>query len=524
MISENQKHILSELTIISKSGIYDGLLRPIAYAISFLTSIVLARTVGASAIGAIGVGLSIMMISQILPGLGLNLTVLRKGGYYLGANDANNVSRLIKLSCISVLVISTSIVFSYFIILRKIAYPLLVRSVGSINVFDDLILVFPLISLIPILQSSFTVIQKNYKITIFDQIIRNISRLVITIVFLFFFNHIIALLLGTIAGLILSSCALAIILTKELKKLNERLPVPVEEEHGIEMGDLLRYSAPLTIVPFLTTASRELDLWVVGYMSSSREAGVYAIVRILGSVILIPLIVFGELFAVSIAKFIRQKNKDGVDKVFSISAKWIGLISGIGFVIIFCLSEDMLRIFGPDFAIGSYALKIFAFAQLYQTIFGASGTILLMYDKRKLLIINGILMLTLNLGLSIYMTSLWGMIGAAISVAVTYVIIQSIVLGEVVWLLKVKPGSIRDYAKRLLIMFITGATIMFLSLVLRHALLLIKLGLSILLGIVVYFIATFLLEKWTQEEKTLLANIAANTKSRLFGKLQKALE
>jgi len=518
-MDHRENNLNNELGIVLRSGAYDGFLRPLGYALSFVSSLILARIVGPSVIGSVGVALSILTIAQNAPGLGLNLGILRKGAGYLGMSDIRNASRTLYLSCICSGIAALVIVIAYFLFIRRMAYGVLEKSVGSIIVFDCLVLLFPVICILPLFQSTFTALQKSYKTTLYDQIIRNVLRLSITVALIFFFSKLFSFVVGTSIGLVGSFLFQGAAIKREMKwrRENGRATNCHAEKSDINIRTLLTYSMPLIIVPFLTTATREMDLWIAGYFRPTGEAGVYVIVRILGGTLLIQLLMFGELFAVSAVKLIHADGAASVSSTFAISAKWISLISGAGFVILFCYSKDILGFFGDAYVAGATVLKVFIVGQLFQSMFGATGTMLLMFDKRRYLIVNSFIMLAFNVGLSLYLTARYGIMGAAASITITNIIVPIIVLIEVIVLLKIAPGSLWDYTKRMLLVLAAIGIASLLGVLFSHLSPLIRVTLSAIIIVSIYGIAARFLENWTDEEKALYSTVRVGVKNKLSG-------
>jgi O-antigen/teichoic acid export membrane protein len=497
----------NEVRIVAKSGMLDGISRFIGYGLAFVVNILLARLTGSAAIGSVSVALSAVNTMQLLPGMGLSLAILRKMPMFIGLGDKRNAARVVLSSYAFVFSAACILVLAYFGLIRRLAYALIVRSTGSVAVFDVFVAIFPFICMLPLLQSTFTALQQTYKSTQYDQIVRNLFRLLATAAAILFLSKIGSLLFGTVISIIASFCIQLWILLAVLKLYLRAPAIQFPILPAIGMANILKYGFPLMIVPLLNAASRELDLWIVGYYLNPKQAGIYAIIRILGGTLLIPLLMFGEIFGVSIAKLLVSADHGGVRRLNAISAKWIGLLSGFCFVIITCFSRDILALFGKDYLDGGAALRIFAVGQLIFGFFGATGTLLLMFDKRAFLIANGIISLLINLALSIALTPRFGILGAATAMALTFSMTSILVLTETVLFLKVPPGSFLTYMKRISVIVASYFCMQYVSSLfsdLHYALRLIF-GIAIAL---IFMTALFAItEKWDLSERHILTTL-----------------
>jgi O-antigen/teichoic acid export membrane protein len=501
ILSENEVHL------VAKSGLIDGISRFIAYGLSFVVNVLLARLTGAAAIGSVSVTLSALNTIQIIPGMGLSLAILRKMSLFIGSRDRCSAARIARTSYLFVFSAACILVVAYFWLIRKFAYALILRSTGSVAVFDSLAIAFPLICLLPLLAATFTALQQTYKSTQYDQIVRNLLRLCSTAVALLFLTKINALLIGTITGICASVFIQILIISKIFKNFSPAPGIHSGPSPSARMLNMLVYGVPLMLVPLLNAASREIDLWIVGFYLTSKQAGIYAIIRILGATLLIPILMFGEIFGVSIAKLRVSSDKNAVCHLNAIAAKWIGLLSGIGFVIVSCFSGDILAIFGKEYLAGSAALRIYAVGQLIHGLFGATGTLLLMYDRRTLLIANGIFSVIVNLALSLTLTPRYGILGAAIGMALTFSSTSILVLIMTLKSLKIPPGSFFVYMKRIFIIVLSYLLMQYISSLFPGVHYSARLIFGIILTLILMTPLFWITEKWDASERQILASL-----------------
>jgi O-antigen/teichoic acid export membrane protein len=503
-----------ELNGVAKSGSLDGILRIFAYGISFIVSALLVRISGAAALGSVAVTLSAMNMLQILPGMGLSMGILKIASGFLGKKDHKNAGKVFLYSFAATFSAATVLVLFYFLVLRVYFFDFIVRSVGSIDVFDALIVTFPLFSVNSLFTASFQALQKSYKNTLYDQIVRNIGRLLITFLLSLFISKTFSLVYGTMAGIAISISIQLIVILIELKKIGCFEQSPIKFVKDVSPFSILRYSLPLLVIPLLNSTTRELDIWIVGYNLTVLDTGIYSIVRLLGGLLLIPNLMFAELFGVSISKAISNDDHESVKSLVRVSAKWVSLLNGLVFIIIVSLGRDILLIFGKEFKPGISALMLYGAGMFFIGFFGATGPLLLMFNKKSLLNANAILMVVLNIVLGLWLTPEMGINGAALSTGLTFTIGSFLSLFQVIFIIKIKPGSFIEFARRLLIIIACTLFIFLLSNFLAEINYIFRLLICLPIAIGIYGCLVFITEHWSQFEIGFLMNLKTKLLSR----------
>ena len=483
-----------ELNKLGKSGIIDGLFRTVAFGLSFAINIVIARLVGASPIGIVAVLISLLTIASIIPSFGLNLGILRIVPEQISKKNYADIHWTIQGTYVLVLFNSLMLILFYWMFRSSIIGLPFFQAIHNYFLIDAAILLLPFVAFTAINQSLFTSIQRNYYSTIYDQIVKNVLKVAALVFFISLFSNDVALLFATATGIVIAFIVEITIIVRYFKKhYSVRLLLGNINIQAIRKVFLFSYS--LVLIPFMTSSSREIDLWISSAYLSSKEIGVYSIIRTIGAVIIFPLAMFGEIFVISALKLQRLSNEGDANKLFMISVKWIFICSSFIFCVLYAFSDMILSLFGSDFMAGATILKIFCAGQMVVCSFGAPGTVLLMIDKKNILIFNSFLSLLFTIFTSIYFVRHFGLLGAAFSFLLTAVMAQLLVVYQVKRYSIYRPGTGGQYIKRTLLIIINLLLQEALLVILPVTLSFLRVALQILCLLAGYVLYIFVIER-----------------------------
>jgi O-antigen/teichoic acid export membrane protein len=105
-------------------------------------------------------------------------------------------------------------------------------------------------------------------------------------------------------------------------------------------------------------------------------------------------------------------------RFYQVTTKWIFAFNLPLFLIVLLFSRYIMLIFGNDFVAGATGLVILSVGNLIDAGTGINGEMILMTGNAWLNTINTVIALTLQLTLSFLLIPMWGVVGAAIAVAV----------------------------------------------------------------------------------------------------------
>jgi O-antigen/teichoic acid export membrane protein len=102
-------------------------------------------------------------------------------------------------------------------------------------------------------------------------------------------------------------------------------------------------------------------------------------------------------------------------------------------------SQEILTIFGREFATGATTLVILSVGQLMYSATGPLGVMINMSGRSKLTLLNTVLHLLLQVGLCVVLIPQYGIIGAAVANTISKGVQRAIQLGQVRLILRMHP-------------------------------------------------------------------------------------
>jgi O-antigen/teichoic acid export membrane protein len=235
-------------------------------------------------------------------------------------------------------------------------------------------------------------------------------------------------------SLIAGMCVAYLSLSKLFPAFNQTSVKPI-----YETKDILRFSWPLFFVGFFNIALIQINTLLLGYFREAPEVGIYGAAFRTAFLIPISLESINAIFAPIISELYINKDFKKLKNLFKITTKWIFTISFPLFLFLVYFAEPILRIWGKDYTKGTICLIILCIGQLINSAVGSVGYMITMIGRSKINLANISGILVLNVFLNLILIPRYGIVGAAISVTASLVLINIVRLIEVFVILKTHP-------------------------------------------------------------------------------------
>ena len=214
---------------------------------------------------------------------------------------------------------------------------------------------------------------------------------------------------------------------------------------GVDYPEIYRTTLPLWIV----VIAQQLNQWSSQFISSVYvEESDLALLAIAARIaLLVPMILTAVNMVVS-PKFAAHFHKGELDKtenVLADSLKLLAVVSLVVFLFIVSFGEDVLRVFGQQYVDAAVLLSVLVCGQLINSLTGPCGKLLMMSGFERDVRNSSIVVAGLALPVGFYLTAKYGVLGAAISTALT-ISVQNIALA---WLVdrRLNMNLLRIYSK-----------------------------------------------------------------------------
>ncbi len=399
---------------------------------SYGFNIYIARVLGVDSYGIYSLGLTIFNIFASFSLLGLDYGVMRYVALYHGEKDQKKVKGTILSALGIVSVIGFLIGFLIFIFSTNISSNIFhQQELGKVlKLFSIAIPFFGLTSIFLYASQGFQVMKyRVYVINIWEPL----GKLCLTALFFLFGLRLIGAVFSHIIALFFSSI-LAFFFLKRLFPLSHRDIKPV-----FETKRLISFSLPLLLSGLFQIGIKRADTLLLGYFKSSQDIGIYNAAFQSAILARIFLSSFNLIFSPIISDLYNRKEVEKLRNLFKVVTKWIFTFNLPLFFLTVFFAEDILSFFGEKFPAGATCLIILAFGQFINSSTGPVGYMIMMSGRTVLTFINTLLLFSSELILCFLLIPKYGILGAAVAIAVSISLVNIIRLLEVYLFLKMHP-------------------------------------------------------------------------------------
>ena len=399
-----------------KNSFYVLLLRVSGVILLFFLSLFLTNFYSANLVGKYDFVRSTIMLLSGISLLGTNQAII----YYSGVLSSKNSFKSIKAVYVKMLsIIFCMSTFIYLLFLsfskeyvneifeKQEAYDLINISIQGLFFYSIALLNIDTI--------------RALKKTLLSELFRNIFRYLPIFVFaivLYFLDQTEMIITWLVVGFILlffiTGIAVYVIFDK-IKYLNNKT-------ENISTKEIISTSFPMALSAISYFIMQSIDVIFLGIYNSFETIAYYSIAVKLSSVAALAIVSVNIVIAPKIAKIYKDNN---FDELRVLMKKATRLNVAVSVPILFCIiifSTYLLSFFGSDYIIAKNALIILASSQLFNSISGPSAIFLNMTGRQKTLNIILIIALLINVALNVTLIPTLGMIGAALSTAISLVL------------------------------------------------------------------------------------------------------
>lgn len=461
----------------------------IGLVVPLITYPYITRILEIETIGKVNFSSSIISYFSLIAGLGIYTFAVREG-----AKIRNNQEEINLFA---------SEVFTLNILTTIIAYILFIIMLIVNDKWHDYIKILLIISVsIPL-----TTLGVDWIFTIYEEYayitIRTVFVQILSVIFLFIFVKtdsdiywyaIYTVFVGT------GSNIFNFIRSKKYLKL-----------HICINKNMLQYFKPILFL-FASSIATQIylnsDITILGYIASDKEVGLYncavKVYNILKTVLLSLSTVSVPRLAYLIGNSAQEEYDNTFTHIFNLIF-YLAIPCSFGLAVV---SNDVIVIFaGSKYYISGTYLKILCFSCPFSVLgsFLASGCLVL-FDKENRIFISSIIGAILNIGLNIFLIPRFGSIIASITTLISEIVTVIIHLINIKTIYKIR-GVFISSCKSLISGVLMMITCIFIHNILNF--LIFKCFLTILTGMIVYFICSIALKNQIAEQysKTILLKL-----------------
>ena len=213
---------------------------------------------------------------------------------------------------------------------------------------------------------------------------------------------------------------------------------PKSAAHNFSSTEILRASYPMALSAISYFLMQSTDVLFISAYDTFESVAYYSIAVKLATVTALALISVNIVIAPKIASIYNDKNFYQLKLILKKATRMNVVISLPIIIILLFFSEYVLSTFGSNYILAKNALWILLIAQFFNSITGPSALYLNMTGRQKKLNVILVISLLINVVLNIILVPDFGMLGAAISTTISFVISKILASALVFYLDNVK--------------------------------------------------------------------------------------
>ncbi len=396
----------------------------------YINSVIITRTIGAELYGLFFLGNIIALIGSMIARLGLDYAILRFVALFKGKDQEIRIFKTVK-SALLISAIASAAVVIVSVILSPFMAHTIFRKPQLITVILFLAIGIPFTNIIAMVVNLFLGLKEvKYKV-----LIENLLLPLIKLISIILFFQCGMRLSGVVYANVLSSFVVAVFC---LVLINHRFP-QIRKSGYADKKPLLSFSLPILGETILNYIISWIDILILGYFSTSTDVGILGIIYRISIVLVFVQYSFNAIFSPMISELHGTNKLKELEQLFKLQTRWAFSLTLPFLILLIMFPEHIMKIFGDTFVNGALALVIISIGRFFDTVVGASGLMIMMIGKPKINTINSLIILVIKIILNIIMIPKYGLIGAAISAALSVALLDILRVCEVYYLLKIHP-------------------------------------------------------------------------------------
>lgn len=191
---------------------------------------------------------------------------------------------------------------------------------------------------------------------------------------------------------------------------------------------MVAFSLPLILATLITVMLFRTDTFLVGFFRSDRAVGLYGYAYSLAGAMSLVLSAFGFLYLPMTSRLDADGRIDEVNTLYQVTTKWVYVVTFPAFLAFTVFAPDVLTIFFPDDAAAAApALTIVSIGFFVSAAAGRSRETLSALGDTETVFYSNAIAFACNLLLNVALIPRYGIVGAAVTSAISYVLLYAIV-------------------------------------------------------------------------------------------------
>ncbi len=388
----------------------------VAAFIGFISKTLVARSFERSQYGTFNLALTVISIGAIIALMGLPSGLPREISKYK-SEDRERVKHLISAALWVAVPSSIAVAGVYLLIAPYISSLLNDPNLTGVLRVVDLSLPFMAVSSIMVSVSrGFDRVREAFY---YQQIIYPVLYLIFVLLAVFG-----RLGFGFVfTGYVIAQAVIAVMISLDLKRSGVLRLAPFPDRR-VAVG-LVAFSIPLMLTGILSYIMGWTDTLMLGYYFNSSVVGLYSTASPLAKFIPVFLSSAGFLFMPVATSFYTRGKLEELRRFYMIITRWVFIPTFLLFTLFLVFPRATIGgLFGSRYTAAAPALQILTVGFTVQALFGPNGLSLVAVGRTKANLIGNLIAAALNVTLNAVLIPIYGIKGAALATAVSYIAIN----------------------------------------------------------------------------------------------------
>lgn len=431
MSSINNKEKINAVNVV-KLFSYSAQLRLFNIGIGFLSTLLLTRLLAVEELGKYAYFLSVITLLSIPAALGVPEVLIREVSKFIKANCLGSVKRLLSWAKVSVAItlLLVTIIVSFWI---NFYY-----EDKSLYLIVIIVLTVTLLALNAVRNSVIIGLKASILGQIPEMLVKPaIFFLILSVLYYLDYQVSFEIGLGINAmSLLVSFIFGSFILIKLMPDTSSTSSAKTNNS-----SKEWTYSAlPLALLSGMYVINSQLDILMLGWLSTDENVGVYKVVSQIGLFVIFGQQMVRSVVAPRFSEYWFDNQKRELEKLAQLSSKVSFVIAlSIGGLFI-VLGRDIIRLcFGEVYESGYYAVVILCVSKIVTAAFGSIGNLLNMCGMERKSIWGLLFGSVVNLLAGMFLIPEYGLEGAAIATLIAILVWNLTLWGLVRKYVRIKP-------------------------------------------------------------------------------------
>ena len=222
------------------------------------------------------------------------------------------------------------------------------------------------------------------------------------------------------------------------------------------MVAVFKYSALIILAGSVANIILEVDKFMIGQYIEIEKVAYYGVAIYIATVISVPARSMHQITSPITAKFLNDKNREGLEDLYKKSSLNLFIISGFIFLLIILNINQLYEIIPIEYAGGLFVVLLISVAKLSDNIIGNNNAILFNSDYYRVVLVLGVLLAIMTVMFNILLIPKYGINGAGFATFLSIVIYNTAKVGFVYVKFKMSPFCMNTVKTLMLILILAG--------------------------------------------------------------------